>query len=341
MLKDRCIIVPESDRKDLLEQIHDGHLGLQKCLQRARCSVYWPKLYDQLKELVTNCKICLKFAVANRQDHIGPSLGQEVPTTPWTKLASDIFTWQNNNYLILVDYMSRFPIVRKLTSMTAECVTTHLTSIFNEYGPPEMIVTDNGPCYNSETFRAAMLQHGVHHITISPHYHQSNGLAEGYVRIVKSLFNKAHEQGTNPLIALRIYRTTPLSADLPSPYELLFNRPPPSDLPQMPQHSAAPVRKTVKYPECSDENILSPGTAVMFLTPPEKQWKPAQIVQYLGYRSYRIEAENGAKYVRSRFHLKPYTPQTDSAPPSQNQPPAPSSAPRTSGRTRRAPNILD
>ncbi len=340
LLKDRRIIVPEADRSDILQQLHRGHQGIQKCLQRARSSVYWPKLTDELTELIKNCKTCLKFAAANRQDNIGPSLGQEVPTTPWTKLASDIFTWQNQNFLILVDYMSRFPIVRKLTSMTAECVLNHLNSIFNEYGPPTSLVTDNGPCYSSAAFKTAMLQHGIHHITISPHYHQSNGLAEGYVRIVKSLFNKAHEEGSSPLTALRIYRTTALSADLPSPYELLFNRPPPSDLPQMPQHSAAPVRKTDKYPECSDLNILSPGTAVMYLTPPEKIWKPAKIIEYLGYRSYRIEADNGAKYVRSRYHLKPYTPQNSFVPDEASQPAQPS-APRTSGRMRRAPDKLN
>jgi len=341
LLKDRCIIVPDADRKDILSQLHRGHQGIQKCLQRARSSVYWPKLSDELTELVTNCKTCLKFAAANRQDNIGPSLGQEVPTTPWTKLASDIFTWQNQNFLILVDYMSRFPIVRKLTSMTAECVLSHLNSIFNEYGPPNSIVTDNGPCYSSASFKTAMLQHGVHHITTSPHYHQSNGLAEGYVRIVKQLFNKAHEEGSSILTALRIYRTTPLSADLPSPYELLFNRPPPLDLPQMPRHSAAPVRNTDKHPESADQSILPPGTAVMFLTPPEKIWKPAKVVQYLGYRSYKIEAENGARYVRSRFHLKPFTPQMNSVPVTSPESRDHPSAPRTSGRVRRAPVKMD
>ncbi len=104
--------------------------------------------------------------------------------------------------------------------------------------------------------------------------------------------------------------------------------------------SAALVRKTDKYPECSDLNILSPGTAVMYLTPPEKIWKPAKIIEYLGYRSYRIEADNGAKYVRSRYHLKPYTPQNNFVPDEASQPAQPS-APRTSGRMRRAPDKLN
>ena len=81
--------------------------------------------------------------------------------------------------------MSRFPVIRQLTSMTAKVVTEHLKAIFSELGVPDVLVSDNGPCYTGEYFKAAMSRLGITHITTSPHHHQSNGLAEGYVRIVK------------------------------------------------------------------------------------------------------------------------------------------------------------
>ncbi|GBM27197.1 hypothetical protein AVEN_9862-1 [Araneus ventricosus] len=36
------IIIPKSHQAEVLNQIHEGHLGITKCRARARCSVYWP-----------------------------------------------------------------------------------------------------------------------------------------------------------------------------------------------------------------------------------------------------------------------------------------------------------
>ena len=53
-----------------------------------------------------------------------------------------------------------------------------------------------------------------------------------YVHIVKQLLTKAKESGHNPHKAIAIYRTTPLSDKLPSPFQLLYGRRPQTDLPQ-------------------------------------------------------------------------------------------------------------
>ena len=74
--------------------------------------------------------------------------------------------------------------------MSAQCVTEHFKSIFSEYGWPDTLVSDNGPCYTAEMFMNLMKEYAVNHITSSPHYPQSNGLAEKFVQIVKNLFCK-------------------------------------------------------------------------------------------------------------------------------------------------------
>ena len=83
----------------------------------------------------------------------------------------------------------------------------------------------------SKTFKELMEEYHVNHITSSPHYPQSNGLAEKYVHIVKNLFHKAKEEGQHLYKCLITYRNTPLSNTLQSPMQILSNRATRSTLP--------------------------------------------------------------------------------------------------------------
>ena len=149
------------------------------------------------------------------------SLGQEVPIHPWMKVATDIFHFENESYLLIANYTSRFPIVCRLMSTMAQQIASQMKLIFSEYGWPETIVSDNGPCYSAKTFTKLMTDYSVTTITSSPHYPQSNSLAEKYVQIVKNLFYKAKEQGTDLYESIMIYRNTPLSHRLQSPMQIL------------------------------------------------------------------------------------------------------------------------
>ena len=75
------------------------------------------------------------------------SLGQEIPMHPWTKLATDIFNFESSSYLLIVDNTSRFPVLHSLSSITGLQVANHCKQIFSEYGWPETLISDNGPCY--------------------------------------------------------------------------------------------------------------------------------------------------------------------------------------------------
>ena len=74
--------------------------------------------------------------------------------------------------------------------MTAKHVARHFSEVSSEYGWPDTLLTDNGPCYASHEFKQLMLDMSDNHITSSAHYPQSNGLAEKYVQIVKTYSSK-------------------------------------------------------------------------------------------------------------------------------------------------------
>ena len=98
--------------------------------------------------------------------------------------------------------------------MTGQHIANNFKLICSEYRWPETLVSDNGPCYTSEIFTNLMVEYNVNHITSSPHYPQSNGLAKKYVQIVKNLFHKAKEEGKDLYQCLMIYCNTPLSSTL-------------------------------------------------------------------------------------------------------------------------------
>ena len=74
-----------------------------------------------------------------------------------------------------------------------------MKAIFSKFGTPHSIGSDNGPYYAAQYFADAMAEWGVNHIKVSPHHHQANGLAEGYVHIVKQLLTKARNLVMTPI----------------------------------------------------------------------------------------------------------------------------------------------
>ena len=97
---------------------------------------------------------------------------------PWQVIGADIFHWQNNNYLLVVDYFSRYWEVVKFRSMTSEGIITDMKKICSRYGIPEEVKSDNDPQYAAREFQKFALTWRFKHTTSSPGYPRSNELAE-------------------------------------------------------------------------------------------------------------------------------------------------------------------
>lgn len=57
MYRDR-IVIPDSLRPEVVSGIHSGHLGLNKCRERAKGSVWWPGISNDLERVVKSCDFC-------------------------------------------------------------------------------------------------------------------------------------------------------------------------------------------------------------------------------------------------------------------------------------------
>ena len=204
--------------------------------------------------------------------------------------------------------------------MTGKAIAHHMQVIFAAYGWPHTLVTDNGPCYTSKEFQMLMQSMSVNHITSSPHYPQSNGLAEKFVGIIKNLFHKAKEEGQSPYTTLMIYSNTPLNGTLQSPMQIVQGRQTCTDLPLS---HATKVKMGINHAPRPNAEILCVedkshsvpthdipiGQNVVYREPSDKRWYSTTIIQQLPEkRSYLIKTHDNVIYRKMQVHLKPYIP---------------------------------
>ena len=178
---------------------------------------------QDIQKLIQHCPVCAKNAPVRYE----PLMPSSLAKYPWQKVGSDLFLWKNETYIIVVDYYSQFPEILRLSFTTSQGVIRALKNIFSRHGIPETLFSDNGPQYDSKEFSDFAKHYNFHHVTSSPHYPQSNGLAERAIQTVKKLL----KESDNPFMALLNYGTTPFPWCNLGPAELLMGRRLHSNLP--------------------------------------------------------------------------------------------------------------
>ena len=199
VIKGNRIVVPKSLRNMALEKIHLAHQGIEKCRLRARASVYWVGMNNDIEQMVRKCATCQKHQNSLPKE---PLHSYDVPTGPWHTLSADLFHWEQSTYLLVADQYSKFPLVRRLNSLSSRSVIDHMKVMFDEHGICQRLISDNGPQFDSREFKEFANVYGFEHITSLPHFPSSNGFMERQVETVKELFTKARETGTDPHLAM-------------------------------------------------------------------------------------------------------------------------------------------
>ena len=172
LMRGSRLVIPRDQHARVLKQLHYSHQGIQRSRDRARQSVWWPELSKELEETVKNCS---------------KIQSPKSPTSPTRQNALTYHgrEWEKTNYLLMINYFSRWIEIAKLEQTTSQCVIDHIRSIFAQHGIPETLISDNGPQYSAESFRQFAQEYGFEHITSSPHFPQSNGEEERAVQTVK------------------------------------------------------------------------------------------------------------------------------------------------------------
>ncbi|XP_033760781.1 uncharacterized protein K02A2.6-like [Pecten maximus] len=151
----------------------------------ARSYIWWPGIDMDIESKVQDCQVHGSIPA------VAPLHPWNWPEKPWSRLHVDYAgPFLGHMFLIIVDAYSKWLEVYPTKASTSAVTIDKLRECFSTHGLPEMVVSDNGPCFVSEDFAAFMSENGVVHVKTSPHHPSSNGLAKRSVRIFKEGMTK-------------------------------------------------------------------------------------------------------------------------------------------------------
>ena len=268
-----------------------------------------------IKEVVCQCEACTKF---QSQNAAAPHTPTPTPSHPWQMCATDIFTLEGIDHLVVGDFYSKMIFVWCLPTgqSNANKVISLLKEMFSEHGIPEVLCSDNSPKYASVQFADFCTSWGISHETSSPHYPQSNRFAEACVKSAKHALQQAKYSGADSHLALLALWAMPINSKLPSPAELLYQcwlrttilakirNSNPSAIQVREQIDSCSESVKAQADKCS--KTLAPmyaGQPVATYDTLQKLWVPATVICILPQSSYLVHTSNGSTCCCMQRHL--------------------------------------
>ena len=306
VLQGEAIVIPPAKRERVLHQLHQFHQGITKSQLLMHGSFFWPGINKAIKEVVFQCEACTWFQSQNAAAPLTPT---PTPSHPWQMCATDIFTIEGIDHLVVGDFYSKMIFVRCLppSQSNANKVISLLKEMFSEHGIPEVLHSDNGPQYASAQFADFCIAWGISHETSSLHYPQSNRFAEACVKYAKHALQWAKYSGADAHLALLALWAMPINWKLPSPAELLYQcwlrttipakicNSDPSAMQVCEQIDTCSEAAKSQADKCSKALVpLYAGQPVATYDTLWKIWVPATVICILPWNSYQVCTSNGS-----------------------------------------------
>ena len=305
------LVIPSTLRSKVLEQIHEGHLGIEKCMLKARDSVFWPGISNDIRETVEKCGICQASSKAAKP--IGNV--SDVPPHAWHTLGTDLFYWNKIDYLVIGDYFSKYLIMRRLPSSSTHAVIKELGLVFTELGRTICAKIRQWTLlqFQGVPQLPEFLSGGPHHQQPTPSTKQ--WICWSFGGHHQETDEKSVKEGKPWNYGLLQYWTTPISSTLPSPLEMLKGRKPHSNLPQIPSSighnmDTSRIRKELlrRQPTTTSTGAteLEPGQPVFVKEVHGNVWRTATVDQPAAEPdSYGVRFPDNSTLRRTKSMIKP------------------------------------
>lgn len=225
ILRQSKIVIPKTLQKGIIEIGHEGHQSSEKTKQLLNQFVWFPGINQMVERIVYNCKAC---STNSEKKRFEPLKMSQLPIGVWQNLAMDFHgpLPDGHYFVVVMDEYSRFPIVRIIKSTAARNVIPILSEIFQLFGIPNQMKTDNGPPFQGHEFQEYLRSMGVKHVKITPYWPRANGMVERFMRNLNKVLRNSKVTGIHWRDELdrflRNYRNTPHESTGVSPASLMF-----------------------------------------------------------------------------------------------------------------------
>lgn len=184
LMRGHRLVIPDSLKSKILNELHRCHLGISKMKEEARHRFWWPGMGAAIESHAGACAACLAQRAAPPRAPLTP---WPFPAEPWHRVHLDFLgPISGKTFLIVVDAYSKWVECFDVsTGFGSRVVIEKLCEVMARFGLIHTICSDNGSSFVSAEFKQFCSNNSITHLT-SPIYNPaSNGQAESYVKIIK------------------------------------------------------------------------------------------------------------------------------------------------------------
>ena len=232
------LVVPLSRRKEMLELTHasfaGGHFGIRKSIAQLQRRAYWPGWKNDVRRFCQRCDRCARYRREKlpRQGYMQcPVVGE-----PMERFGIDItgphpVSSKGNKYILTaIDYFSRWAEALPIRNQEAVTVAeTLMVNVFSRFGMSRQILTDQGPCFESNLFKELCKLMEIDKVRTTPYRPSGNGMIERFHRTLNMLIGKVVSErqkdwDTHVPYVMAAYRSTEHEATQRTPNFLFLGR---------------------------------------------------------------------------------------------------------------------
>ena len=148
MLDSTRTVFPTTAVKEVVKLLHAGHPGINKARKLASQLYNWPGMTNNITQAIKNCEACQQSRPEQSNFPSITELPSEHSLAPMQTVATDLFSFQGDEYLVLVDRYSGYLCAYKLRKTETSYIIDMLW--FNLLGWPKTIRSENGPQFRPE-----------------------------------------------------------------------------------------------------------------------------------------------------------------------------------------------